>query len=225
MSYEREMINRSVSSLDFSVSSPYPPGSRAVGTIPPPGGFIQITQSILTQDRDSGYNSHNRCVFDQNNCELRNMYNNYRCFNLFASFALTAGLRTRRWTGNCACLQESCASAGSPCFQPILVSRVHDTRVGMSNRDSEFGETYGLTNHKISDGQDWTLDDTIRRGFIRKVYGILSAQLMLTFGKNTRAISSAFGFRFWSSFVTGRQADRQTGRQTDRAADQSPPRA
>ena len=84
----------------------------------------------------------------------------------------------------------------------------------MSNRDSEFGETYGLTNHKISDGQDWTLDDTIRRGFIRKVYGILSAQLMLTFGKNTRAISSAFGFRFWSSFVTGRQADRQTGRQT-----------
>ena len=82
----------------------------------------------------------------------------------------------------------------------------------MSNRDSEFGETYGLTNHKISDGQDWTLDDTIRRGFIRKVYGILSAQLMLTFGKNTRAISSAFGFRFWSSFVTGRQADRQADR-------------
>ena len=71
----------------------------------------------------------------------------------------------------------------------------------MSNRDSEFGETYGLTNHKISDGQDWTLDDEMRRGFIRKVYGILSAQLMLTFGKNTRAISSAFGFR-------------QTGRQT-----------
>ena len=62
--------------------------------------FIQITQSILTHDRDSGCNSHNRCVFDKTNCELRNMFFSYRCFNLFASFALTAGIRTRRWTGS-----------------------------------------------------------------------------------------------------------------------------
>ena len=54
----------------------------------------------MTHDRDSGCNSHNRCGFDQNNCELRNIYFSYRCFNLFASFALTAGIRTRRWTGS-----------------------------------------------------------------------------------------------------------------------------
>ena len=30
----------------------------------PIGGFIQITQSILTQDRDSGCHSHNHCEFD-----------------------------------------------------------------------------------------------------------------------------------------------------------------
>ena len=77
----------------------------------------------------------------------------------------------------------------------------------MSRRDSEFSETSGLTNHKISDGQDW--DAEMRRGFIRKVYGILSAQLMLTFGKYTRTISSSFSFRlsvcgcFWQA---GRQA-------------------
>ena len=69
------------------------------GGNPPIGGFIQITQSILTHDRDSGCNSHNRCVFDQKNCELCYMYFLYRCFNLYASFALTAGIRTRRWTG------------------------------------------------------------------------------------------------------------------------------
>ena len=62
------------------------------------GGFIQITQSILTHDRDSGRNSHNPCVFDQRNCDLWYIYFFYRCFKLFASFALTAGISTRRWT-------------------------------------------------------------------------------------------------------------------------------
>ena len=78
-------------------STGYPepgPLNRAVGC-----GLIQITQSILTQDRDSGCNSHNRCGFDQTNYELGNMYFLYRLFNLFASFVLTAGIRTRRWTG------------------------------------------------------------------------------------------------------------------------------
>jgi len=44
------------------------------GPVRPNGGFIQITQSILTQDRDSGCNSHNRCGYDQNNCEYLNMH-------------------------------------------------------------------------------------------------------------------------------------------------------
>jgi hypothetical protein len=35
----------------------------------------------LTQERDSGCNSHNRCGFDQNNFELSNMYLLYRLFN------------------------------------------------------------------------------------------------------------------------------------------------
>ena len=79
--------------------SPSPTRIQRSSLLDRAGGFIQITQSILTQDRDSGCNSHNRCGFDQNNCDLHNIHFVYRCFSLFGSFALPAGIRTRRWTG------------------------------------------------------------------------------------------------------------------------------
>ena len=44
------------------------------------------------------------------------------------------------------------------------------------NMDGEMGDTSGL----MSSGTFG--EDNIRKGFIRKVYGILSAQLLVTFG-------------------------------------------
>ena len=52
-----------ISQCVLSTPSESNPGCDNTGT-GPVDGFIQITESILTQDRDSGYNSHNHCESD-----------------------------------------------------------------------------------------------------------------------------------------------------------------
>ena len=61
-------LARVTSTVRYSrtVGSPYsryPSALNRIVSANPIGGFIQITQSILTQDRDSGCHSHNHCEF------------------------------------------------------------------------------------------------------------------------------------------------------------------